>query len=124
MSPVTSPHLDGKAAEALAHQHLKDYGLRLLERNYRCRTGEIDLIMQDAGVIAFIEVRYRRNDRHGSALESVNTQKQRRLYSAAQHYLLHHPAHNAFPCRFDVVGISPGENAPWNIQWIKNAFQA
>ena len=110
----------GKNAEDRARRHLEQQGMRLLESNYRCRLGEIDLIMQDGEALVFIEVRYRKSAAFGSALESVTHQKQRRLLATANHYLQQHRP--AAPCRFDVVGISgPGSVA--HIEWIKDAFQ-
>ena len=82
---------------------------------YLCR-GEIDLVMRDKQATVFVEVRYRRSDCFGSALESVDARKQRRLITAAQHFLLTHKSNAC--CRFDVVGIGgDGE-----INWIRNAF--
>ncbi|OGO90075.1 MAG: YraN family protein [Coxiella sp. RIFCSPHIGHO2_12_FULL_42_15] len=110
----------GKRAEHNALRFLKQQGLHLILENYRCRSGEIDLIMQDHQVIVFVEVRLRTNPTYGSAVESISTGKQCRIIHAAQHYLItqgkvyqHHDA------RFDVLGI----NAQQQIDWIKNAFE-
>ncbi len=112
--------LKGKHAEELARQHLEQQGLRLLETNYRCKLGEIDLIMQDCKTLVFIEVRYRKSSTFGSAIESVTTSKQNRLVAAARHYLQNNRSNAA--CRFDVVGIT-GQNTA-KIEWIKDAFGA
>lgn len=111
----------GSDAEAAARQFLESRGLRLLAQNYRCRLGEIDLVMQDAGTLVFVEVRARADNRHGGAAASVGTHKQRRLALAARHYLMTHPRAAALPARFDVVAISgpDGENA---VEWIRAAF--
>ena len=69
----------GQQAELLACQYLQQYKLKLITKNYHCRRGEIDLIMQDKKTLVFIEVRYRKNDRFGSALESVNYKKQAKI---------------------------------------------
>ncbi len=114
-----SSNYSGQNAEQLALDHLQQQGLTLLERNYRCRGGEIDLIMQEAKSLVFVEVRYRVNDAFGSALESVNRPKQQRLRLAANHYLSTHPAAARQPARFDVVGIS-GKRC--RIDWVRNAF--
>ncbi|OGT21302.1 MAG: YraN family protein [Gammaproteobacteria bacterium RBG_16_57_12] len=114
----------GQAAEDLACNYLCGQGLQLLERNYLCKSGEIDLIMQDRDCLVFVEVRYRQHPRYGSALESVTRQKQARLCRTAEHYLQCHTNQRTRPCRFDVLGISPGTGPATEIQWIKDAFQA
>ncbi|MEN9397700.1 MAG: hypothetical protein RLZ81_2230, partial [Pseudomonadota bacterium] len=100
---------------------LQQAGLRLLERNYRTPGrggGEIDLIMREPdGTLVFVEVRQRRNARHGGALASVTAVKQRRLVFAARHYLLRWP--QLPPCRFDVVALESGQAS-----WLKGAFDA
>ena len=110
----------GKNAEQRARRYLEQQGLRLLESNYRCSRGEIDLIMQDQETLVFVEVRYRKSDTYGSAVETVTRSKQNRLVTAARHYLQQHRSNTA--CRFDVVGIT-GQYAA-SIKWIKDAFEA
>lgn len=107
----------GKEAENHAASFLQSRGLRLVERNYRCRMGEVDLIMEHGNTLVFVEVRLRRNERFGGAAASINGHKQRRLIHAAQHYLQQQAKEP--PCRFDAVlldGI--------RIEWIKDAFSA
>lgn len=106
--------------EQFACEYLKKQGLRLLFRNYRCKMGEIDLIMQDNQTIVFIEVRYRSQDGYGSSLETIHSTKQRKLMRTAHYYLLlqqqsHHLA------RFDVIAIDKvaGE---YTLHWLKNAW--
>jgi len=106
----------GDDAERLACTHLKKGGLRLLKRNYRCRRGEIDLVMREGDILVFVEVRFRASPRFGTPAETVNIHKQRRLAAAAAHYLRHHPTKLA--CRFDVVAVSDNNH----IDWIRNAF--
>ena len=89
--------------------------MRLLERNYRCRRGEIDLVMRDADTLVFVEVRFRASTRYGTPAETVDIRKQRKLAAAAAHYLQYNPTNRL--CRFDVVAVS-GEH----IDWIRNAF--
>ena len=113
--------LTGQYAEEQARTHLERQGLRLLERNYRCRQGEIDLIMRDGEALVFIEVRYRKSAAFGSAIETVTAQKQRRLLATARHYLQANRASS--PCRFDVVGIT-GQSPGTQIEWIKDAFHS
>jgi putative endonuclease len=107
----------GDAAETLACRFLEKNGLTLVERNYRCKTGELDLIMQAGNELIFIEVRMRSNPNFGSAAESVDCHKQQRLIRAAQHYLQHRGQHDR-PCRFDIIAIDGNRE----IQWLKNAF--
>lgn len=109
----------GKAAEDRACHYLQDKGLTLLHRNYRSKRGEIDLILQDAGSLVFVEVRYRRQASFGSAAESVDRRKQARLTACAQRYLQVHPQTAGLPCRFDVVAIDGPDNT---IEWIRDAF--
>jgi putative endonuclease len=110
----------GREAEQRARRHLQAHGLKLLQCNYHSRHGEIDLVMQDRDSVVFVEVRYRRQARFGSAAESVDRRKQARLIACAQHYLQTHPSTTRLPCRFDVVTIS-GSDGP---DWIRNAFSA
>lgn len=110
----------GDNAENQACNYLQQQGLKLIERNYRSRRGEIDLVMQQDKTLVFVEVRLRTNERFGSAAESVTSRKQGRIIAAAQHYLQQQPS--SLACRFDVVAIS-GKEAP-SINWIPNAFQS
>jgi len=112
----------GKSMEAVAEQYLKRQGLRLITQNYRTREGEIDLIMRDQATLAFIEVRYRKDDRFGGAAASVLLKKQRRLSRTAAIYLQSHAELNHLASRFDVLALSGTPKKP-EIHWIKNAFQ-
>lgn len=112
----------GREAEQLAAEFLQRQGLRPVARNYRCRSGEIDLIMQDREGLVFVEVRFRRHTRFGGAAASVDRNKQLKLLRAAQHYLLRQDAFNR-PCRFDVVAVMPGRDGAPEFEWIKNAFE-
>lgn len=107
----------GSDAETVALEHLQQHGLTLIERNYLCRRGEIDLIMEDSGTLIFIEVKYRQSERYGSAAEMVTQQKQRKIITTALHYLQQHKRDQA--CRFDVIAISPDSG----VNWIKSAFE-
>jgi len=106
----------GTEAEISAQNHLVQQGLQAIDRNHRCRGGEIDLVMRDQDTLVFVEVRLRRNNAYGGALASIDRRKQARLTIAAHHYLQKHRWNG--PCRFDVVGI----DASGNLQWIENAF--
>lgn len=113
---ATSKQVSGAAAEDQALQYLEQRGLVLVERNFRCKGGEIDLIMRERGSLLFVEVRKRSASRHGGAAASVTARKQSRLIVAAHQYLqrFRYPP----PCRFDVVAID-GQR----IEWLTDAFQ-
>ena len=106
----------GAQYEDLALQFLLDQGLTLIASNYRCKCGELDLIMEDKGALIIVEVRYRKNNRYGSALESVTKTKQTRIVAATKYYIMTHKIDQ--PIRFDVVAIT-GSSHP---DWVKNAF--
>ncbi len=108
--------LKGKKAEDVACNFLLQNGLSLVARNYHCRYGEIDLIMQDNDTLVFVEVRYRESDMFGSAAASVDHNKQRKLVFTANHYLQAHPT--SLMTRFDVIAMSQYQQ----IEWITNAF--
>lgn len=114
----TEKRIKGDDKERLAEDYLTAKGFLLIERNFLCKAGEIDLIMKDQDFLVFIEVRYRENNDFGGALESITAGKQRKLRRAAEFYLLQQFGNTPPPCRFDVVGIE-GEN---ELEWIKNAF--
>jgi putative endonuclease len=105
----------GKAAEDAAAAYLQKQGLRLVERNWRCKGGELDLIMRDGAVLVFVEVRERNNARFGGAGASITTTKQARLLHAARLYLAGQAAPP--PCRFDAVLIEAGR-----LDWVRDAF--
>lgn len=108
---------DGPAAEALAAAHLQRHRLHVLECNYRCRSGEIDLIARDGDTLVFVEVRMRRSQRYGGAAASVDRAKQTRILRAARHYLIGKPDQ---PCRFDVLLMDALD--PMRIEWLRDAF--
>jgi len=121
---MTKPGILGNRGEKLALKFLKKNTLRLQEKNYHCRYGEIDLVMWDKQCLVFVEVRYRKNDQFGGALESIDQHKQQKLRRSAQNYLIklkNSKENNEPPCRFDVVCIRGNLNKP-EYQWIKNAF--
>ncbi len=121
MRDPARPALDqGKRAEESACEHLCSQGLTVVEKNYRCRAGEIDLIMEDGSTLVFVEVRYRSSRRFGGSAESIDRRKKERIIRTASHYLQHHPRLATRPARFDVVLLEP----PKQVFWIKDAFQA
>lgn len=110
----------GALAEQWAAHYLQEQGLKLIEKNYRSRFGEIDLIMQDGSTLVFVEVRLRRNAHFGGAAASIDIRKQQRIIRTSQQYLstlAHTPA-----CRFDAVLLGDTQGA--DAQWLRNAFEA
>jgi putative endonuclease len=112
----TERQITGQAAEDLALRHLSGHGLVLVTRNFRCKGGEIDLIMQDLKTLVFVEVRKRADQSHGGAAASVTRAKQARLIVTAQVYLQRYKSPP--PCRFDVVAIDGPQ-----LDWLKNAIE-
>jgi putative endonuclease len=106
----------GREAEERAARHLAAHGLRLVERNFRIRGGEIDLICRDGAGLVFVEVRQRSRSDFGGAGASITAAKRRRIVLAARHYLL---GKADCDCRFDCVLID-GEQ----LEWIRDAFAA
>lgn len=120
----------GTQIEVLVCDYLQQQRLKLIARNYKCRLGEIDLIMHDQAILVFIEVRYRQHYNFGGSLESVNLLKRNKIIKTAEYYLFSHPLSEKMACRFDVVGVKPILQKLGNIskldsaqvEWIKNAF--
>ncbi|WP_199912004.1 YraN family protein [Stenotrophomonas sp. YAU14D1_LEIMI4_1] len=118
---MVAEHLQrGSAVEAAAELHLQQAGLQRRARNVRYRGGELDLVMEDAGTVVFVEVRYRARSDFGSGAASIDARKCRRLAHAAQLYLQDHPTLANAPCRFDVVEAT-GE--PPQLSWLRDAFR-
>ncbi len=107
----------GRAAEEIAATFLTQKGLKLVTRNYHCRFGEIDLIMQAGETLVFVEVRLRSSSAFGTAADSITPKKQQKLIATAQHFLQQYPD---CACRFDVVLMDKANAA--HIQWLCNAF--
>ncbi len=106
----------GENAEEQAHQFLIEKGLKPICRNYRCKLGELDIIMSDQQSLVIIEVKYRKTDQFGSALENITRTKQSRIIAATQMYLSTQKVD--CPIRFDVIAISGNGK----IEWVQNAF--
>ena len=106
----------GAEYERQAGEYLKRLGYELVEYNYRCKKGEIDIVARDGEYLVFCEVKYRSSSRRGHPLEAVNRKKQRILSQCVSYYLMQKGLTDV-SCRFDVVGITGGE-----ITLIKNAF--
>jgi putative endonuclease len=113
--------LKGRYYESLALRYLKAHGLRLIKKNYRCTSGEIDLIMLDKNTLIFVEVRFREDEDYGSAIETIDRRKQQKVIRAAQHYLLLNRIYESRQCRFDVIGITK-KNDDVEFSWVPNAF--
>jgi putative endonuclease len=109
----------GSAAEDNALTLLRKHGLQLLARNFRCRQGEIDLVMRDGETLVFVEVRHRRSGIHGSAAESVTLHKRRKLMHAAAVYLARHPLWHDRDLRFDLITL---DGIPPSISWLPGAI--
>ncbi|MEZ0231664.1 MAG: YraN family protein [Methylophilaceae bacterium] len=109
----------GAEAEKLAAIHLQQHGLILVSTNYRCRFGEIDLIMREGKTIVFVEVRLRKNTDFGGAAYSITPAKQKKLILTATHYL---QQHGDSACRFDAILMKNFDLH--DIEWIRNAFDA
>jgi putative endonuclease len=113
----------GAEAESLAQDFLVARGLHPLLTNYRCRAGELDLVLRERAALVVVEVRRRGSMRFGGAGASVDARKRRRIVRATRHLLLTHPHLSALPIRFDVIAIDAG--APVSgVQWIRGAFSA
>ncbi len=112
--------LIGKEGEDRAAQFLLKQGYKILERNYRTRSGEIDLIALHQGEVVFVEVKTRTNNAFGAPELAVTPSKQRRMVKAALGYIKHKKLHQV-PCRFDVVAISAA--AEKELELIQNAFE-
>ena len=107
----------GGEYEKLAAEYLKAQGYVILEQNYRCRSGEIDLIAREGDYLCFIEVKYRRGISCGSPLEAVGLHKQMQILKVARYYLMKKKLNLDTACRFDVVAIEGNE-----ITLLRNAF--
>ena len=108
----------GSRYEETAASFLIQNGYEILERNYRRKTGEIDLIVRDRKYLVFCEVKYRADKRVDTALEAVDQKKQMKIINTARYYLMRHPSLENLLIRFDVIGI----NRYGHIEHIQNAF--
>jgi putative endonuclease len=113
----------GSRWEKIALDHLSANGLTLIERNYRCRMGEIDLVMRQSNLLVFVEVRYRKKSRFATAAESVDRHKQRKLAQAAAAFLGQNPRYREHVTRFDVVAFDATSNDQCTLQWLRDAFR-
>ena len=108
----------GDRSEQLACNYLEKQGLQLIDKNFRCKYGELDLIMRDDKALIIVEVRFRKSNQFGGAIESISRKKQSRIIATTQYYLSTHRVDSSI--RFDVIAMSNDND----INWIKNAFQS
>ena len=113
--------LKGEQGESFARRWLESRGLTFVGANFRCRHGELDLIMLDCRCLVIIEVRFRSNHGYGGALTSVTPTKQQRLAKTVQHFLQQQKRFKSLPMRFDVLALSGTVTKP-AVDWCRNAF--
>jgi putative endonuclease len=113
----------GRKAEALAAAHLEASGAQILLRNFRRRTGELDLVARHADTLLVVEVRLRSREDYGGAAASVDAVKQRRIVRTTHQLLQVQRDLARWPVRFDVMVVTP-DREPWRIEWIRHAFEA
>ncbi len=107
-----APHLAiGQAAEDAAARHLERAGYRILQRNFRAKCGELDVIAMDGATLAIVEVRYRASDRFGGGAASVTPAKRRRIVNASRLLRAREPALARLPARFDVIEVTGSADA-------------
>ena len=111
----------GQAAEAATRLFLEAQGLHFIAANYRCRLGEIDLIMRQQSLLVFAEVRLRNRQDFGGAAASVTLRKQQKIIASAGAFLQHHPEFSCCNCRFDVLALQATASG-WAIEWLPAAF--
>lgn len=108
----------GTAYEKAVGAYLKQQGYEILEYNYRCKTGEIDIIAKEGRYLVFVEVKYRKDQGSGSPFEAVDRKKQQIISRVASYYCFKHGFDSTTPCRFDVAAVLGNE-----IRMIRNAFE-
>ena len=113
----------GAAAEQFACDHLQQQGLTLVNKNYLCKMGEIDLIMLDHDILVFVEVRYRKNAAYLDAIETIDHYKQQKILRTSLNFLQRYPRFQQNDVRFDVVIVNK-DAYPKQLEWVQNAFSA
>ncbi len=115
----------GRWGEAQVAEYLHKKGYRLIASGYRCRMGEIDLIARKGKILAFVEVKLRRDDHFATAREQVTAAKQRKILVTAEHFLAQHPEMGEYRCRFDVAEVYAPEGLNTRkpeIRYFEHAF--
>lgn len=107
----------GSEYEKLAREYIENKGYNIIESNYRCKQGEVDIIAKDKNYLVFIEVKYRSNVKKGSPIDAVDIRKQMRISKVARYYMYEKKLPDSTPVRFDVIGILKTD-----ITYIENAF--
>ena len=120
----TARQESGRRAEELAAEFLRAAGCEILQRNYRRRLGELDIVARAAGVLVIAEVRTRASNAWGGAAASVDRRKQQRITRAASQLLQQRPELASLPVRFDVLVVSDPYGQSPAIEWIRHAFEA
>lgn len=114
----------GRRAEQLAAEHLEQHGADVLLRNFRRRSGELDLVARWRDMLLIVEVRLRSSRDFGGSAASVDRTKQRRIIRTTRQLLQCHPTLARWPLRFDVIAVEAGPNGEWQLEWIAHAFSA
>lgn len=112
----------GRHWELVAAEHLREQGLTVVELGYQCRLGELDLVCLDDETLVIVEVRARSSGARGTALETIDFHKRRKLVNATRYFLMRHPAWFERALRFDVVAVDDIDTATPRLRWVKNAF--
>lgn len=120
--PRLSTRAAGQAGEEAAVRRLKALGYRILDTNYRCRGGEIDIVARDGDAVVFVEVKARSSDRFGTPYDAVDARKQRRVAAAARAYLVERRL-DGVAVRFDVVAVRLDRDPP-EVDVLPGAFDA
>lgn len=118
---ILSSKAKGQTAENAAKKFLLKQNLKLISQNFQFKLGEIDLIFTDKNTLIFVEVRSRKSSSHGSPVQTVTPNKQRRIIKTAKYFLCTHLKYQNFYCRFDIIGLTP-YNDGFKIEWLKDAF--
>jgi putative endonuclease len=121
---MTAAQMLGARAEQIAADYLQGRGLTILERNFRRRLGEIDLVARDGAVLVIAEVRTRSSNAFGGAAASVDARKQRRIIRAATQLLQQHREYATLPVRFDVLIVDGATSKAPVVNWLRHAFEA
>ncbi len=121
MTILDPRRLFGQEGEAAAERYLRQKGYRIVARNLRSTLGELDLVAEDGAVLVFVEVKARRTEEFGGAVQAVHPRKQKKLIHLAAQYLARHHVSNR-PCRFDVVLLQGTETTTPQVEHIQNAF--
>ena len=114
----------GRSAEDIAAEHLRRHGLEVVTRNYRRRSGEIDIVARVGDVLAIVEVRTRTSESFGGAAASIDGWKRHKIIRATQQLLQQQPALARLRVRFDVVVIYGADSTQARVEWIQHAFDA